>query len=228
VLEWPPPPPGLTVEAPELRPGVAAVVTATLVNDDVEPYEGVSAVLEAPAGWTVAASGAADRVEPGESAELKWSVTAPAQPEPAAAVDLRVAARFTVGGEPGALDAVEPAYVVEPVGPPLSTFASTEAHFGARGDRLAIIAGGADLWVGIDQYGTLFRDGAGGPATVAMTRLVSQDPTDPNARAGLAMRNDLTGAGVATGYVLLVAKPQNGFLLLWDADGSGTVESVAR
>jgi hypothetical protein len=228
VLEWPPPPPGLTVEAPELRPGVAATVTATLVNDDVDPYEGVSVVLSAPAGWTVTPSGGVDRVEPGESAEVRWSVTAPAQPEPAAAAELRVAARFTVAGEPGALDAVEPAYVVEPVGPPWSTFASTEAHFGARGDRLAIIAGGADLWVGIDQYGALFRDGAGGASTVAVTRLVSQDPTDPNARAGLAMRNDLAGAGVATGYVLLVAKPQNGFLLLWDADGNGTVESVAR
>jgi hypothetical protein len=133
-----------------------------------------------------------------------------------------------VGGEPAGRETVEPAYVVEPPGPPYTTHASTEAHFGARGDRLAIIAGGADLWVGIDQYGALFRDGAGGPSTVATTRLVSQDPTDPNARAGLVMRNDLTGAGVAPGYVLLVAKPQNGFLLLWDADGSGTVESVAR
>jgi len=228
VLEWPPPPPGLSVEAPELRPGVAATVTATLANDDVEPYEQLDVTLTAPAGWTVQPAETVDRLEPGESAEITWSVTAPAQPEPAAAGELRAQASFTVGGEPGALEAVEPAYVVEPVGPPLSTFASTEAHFGARGDRLAIIAGGTDLWVGIDQYGALFRDGAGGPGTVAMTRLVSQDPTDPNARAGLAMRNDLTGAGVATGYVLLVAKPQNGFLLLWDADGSGTVESVAR
>jgi hypothetical protein len=110
----------------------------------------------------------------------------------------------------------------------LRYYASTEAHFGARGDRLAIIAGGADLWVGVDQYGALFRDGAGGAGSVAVTRLVSQEPTDANARAGLAMRNDLTGAGVSTGYVLLVAKPENGFLLLWDADGTGTVESVAR
>ena len=118
--------------------------------------------------------------------------------------------------------------MVEPVEPPLRTFASTEAHFGARGDRLAVIAGGADLWTGVDEYGALFLDGAAGPDAVAVVRLVSQDPTDPNARAGLAMRNDLTGAGRAGGYVLLVAKPQNGFLLLWDADGSGTVESVAR
>ena len=61
-----------------------------------------------------------------------------------------------------------------------------------------------------------------------MTRLDAQDATDPSARAGLAMRNDLTKPGAGLGYVLLVAKPQNGFLLLWDADGDGYVESVAR
>jgi FAD dependent oxidoreductase/NPCBM-associated, NEW3 domain of alpha-galactosidase len=229
VLEWPPPPPGLTVEAPELRPGEPATVTATLVNDDVEAYEGLEVVLSAPDGWTVTPSSpVADRLEPGESAEAKWTVVAPAQAEPAAAGELRARARYTVAGSPAELEVVEPAYVVEPAGPPYATFASTEAHFGARGDRLAVIAGGADLWTDVDEYGALFLDGAGGPGTVAVTRLVSQDPTDPAARAGLAMRNDLAGAGRAAGYVLLVAKPQNGFLLLWDADGSGTVESVAR
>lgn len=179
--------------------------------------------------WIVTpVSPAPDRVEPGESVEASWTVTAPAQPEPAAAGELRARARYTVAGAPAGLEAVEPVYVVEPVGPPLSTFASTEAHFGARGDRLAVIAGGADLWTGVDEYGALFLDGAARSGTEVVTRLVSQDPTDPNARAGLAMRNDMSGAGRAAGYVLLVAKPQNGFLLLWDADGSGTVESVAR
>ena len=173
-------------------------------------------------------SAAPDRVEPGESAEATWTVTAPAQPEPAAAGELRARASYSVAGSPASLEVVEPAYVVEPVAPPLRTFASTEAHFGARGSRLAVIAGGADLWTGVDEYGALFLDAAAGPGAVATTRLVSQDPTDPNARAGLAMRNDLSGAGKAAGYVVLVAKPQNGFLLLWDADGSGTVESVAR
>jgi Protein of unknown function (DUF1349) len=71
----------------------------------------------------------------------------------------------------------------------------------------------------------LFLDDAG---TTATTKLVSQDPTHPSARAGLVMRNDLTRPGAATGYVLLVAKPENGFLLLWDANGDGYVESVAR
>jgi hypothetical protein len=229
VLEWPPPPPGLSVDAPELRPAVPAPVTVTLVNEDDEPYEAVELSLSAPPGWTVEpATASVGRLEPGESAQARWTVTARAQPEPAAAGELRAQAAFTVAGAPSTLTSAEPAYVVEPPGPPYATFASTEAHFGVRDGRLAVIAGGADLWVGIDQYGALFLDAAAGPATVAEVRLAAQEPTDPNARAGLAMRNDLTGAGRSAGYVLLMAKPENGFLLLWDADGSGTVESVAR
>jgi hypothetical protein len=227
VLEWPPPPPGLTVSAPELRPDTPATVTVTLLNDDVAPYEDVALSLTGSWALTPLAP-APDRVEPGGAADATWTLTAPAQPEPAAAGELHAVARYTVAGSPASLEVVEPVYVIEPVEPPHRTFASTEAHFGARGERLAVIAGGADLWTGIDEYGALFLDGAAGPGTVAVTRLVSQDPTDPNARAGLAMRNDLTDAGRAAGYVLLVAKPQGGFLLLWDADGSGTVESVAR
>jgi hypothetical protein len=229
VLEWPPPPPGLSIEAPELRPGVGATVEVTLTNDDVEAYEGVALSLAAP-GWTVAPAspGEIERLEPGDSFEASWTVTAPPQPEPAAGGDLQVGARYVVAGAPVERSVVEPAYVVEPAGPPWSTASSAEAHFGVRDERLAIIAGGADLWDGIDQYGALFRDGAGSAETVATVRLVSQDPTDPNARAGIAMRNDLAAPGRSPGYVLVVAKPVNGFLLLWDADGSGTVESAAR
>jgi hypothetical protein len=225
VLEWPPPPPGLSVEAPELRPEAPTTVTVTLVNEDDEAYEAVELSLSAPPGWTVEpATATVGRLEPGESVQTPWTVTAPVQPEPAAAGELRARAAFAAGS----LETAEPAYVVEPPGPPYATHASTEAHFGVRGDRLAVIAGGADLWDGIDQYGALFLDAAAGPASVAQVRLAAQDPTDPNARAGLAMRNDLAGAGRSAGYVLMVAKPENGFLLLWDADGSGTVESVAR
>jgi hypothetical protein len=45
-----------------------------------------------------------------------------------------------------------------------------------------VIAGGADLWTGVDEYGALFLPGAAGAATEVVTQLVSQDPTDPDAR----------------------------------------------
>jgi hypothetical protein len=63
---------------------------------------------------------------------------------------------------------------------------------------------------------------------VLTVKVVSQDATNPNARAGLMLRDDVTGPGRSPGYIVLAVKPQNGFLLLWDADGNGYVESVAR
>jgi FAD-dependent oxidoreductase family protein/alpha-galactosidase-like protein len=218
VLQWPPPAGGLALEPEELRP--QGTVTATLTNDDEAAYETLVLSLEAPQGWSVHATSPTEfaRVEPGDTVDATWTVTAAPQPEPAAAVELLGAASHTAG----ALEAREPAYVVEPVGPEHRTHATTQAHFGQRGERFAIVAGGADIWVGIDQYGALFRRGG----TTAVTQLVSQDPTHPSARAGLVMRNDLTR--LSTGYVLLVAKPENGFLLLWDADGDGYVETAAR
>jgi FAD dependent oxidoreductase/NPCBM-associated, NEW3 domain of alpha-galactosidase len=218
ILEWPPPAGGLALEATELRPG--GTVTASLVNDDEEAYEALVLDVEVPAGWSVEPTSPTEfeRVEPGEAVEAAWAVSAQPQPEPAAAAELLGVASHAAGS----LEAREPAYVVEPVTSAYRTHATTEAHFGERGERRAIIAGGTDIWVGIDQYGALFRHGG----TTAVTQLVSQDPTHPSARAGLVMRNDLTR--VSTGYVLLVAKPENGFLLLWDADGDGYVDSAAR
>ena len=220
VLQWPPPAGGLMIDAPELQPDAPGTVTVTLRNDDAEAYEDVEIVLGEPRSFGL--------VPPGTSVEAEWELAFPEQTEPAAAVELRARATYTVAGSAAEQEAVGAAYVVEPVAAPYATFANTEAHFGTRGDRLAIIAGGKDIWVDIDQYGALYRPGGAGPDTVVVTRLVSQDPTDPNARAGLVMRNDLRRPGESAGYVVLVAKPQNGFLLLWDADGDGYVESVAR
>src|SRR5262249_59308787 len=77
-------------------------------------------------------------------------------------------------------------------------------------------------------YGAICLPRAAGPTAVLTVKVVSQDATNANARAGLMLRDDVTEPGRAPGYVVLAVKPQNGFLLLWDADGNGYVESVAR
>ena len=56
-------------------------------------------------------------------------------------------------------------------------------------------------------------------------KVVSHDATSPNARAGLLLRDDVTGPGRTSGYVVLAVKPQNGFLLLWI--GRATVPHAA-
>lgn len=228
VLTWPPNAGVLAFDAPgELRPGAAGDVTVTFVNEEVATVTGVRLALAAPAGWTVTPSTPVEAaaVEPGAEFAATWRVTATAPAEPVAQSALEATVTYSGGVSHSAEHVVA---VAEPVLAPLQTAASTRAHFGQRGARLAILGNGADLWTGIDQYGAIFHDGAAGPATTATVTVVAQEATDPNARAGLVFRNDLRAAGTSTGYVALVVKPENGLLLLWDADGSGTVESVLR
>lgn len=231
VLTWPPNRGPVTVDAPAAPPpGTPFPVTATVSNAEGVAVADVALTLAAPSGWTVAASGptTTPTLAAGAAFTARWSVTAVAPPTMLDPSSLRATAAYTVSGQRLTFTEAATVAVAESVAPPLVTAASTEAYFAQRGTRLAVRAGGRDMWTGIDEYGTILRPGAAGPATVAEVTLESQDATDPNARAGLAFRNDLRAAGSATGYVALVAKPAGGFLLLWDAGADGTLDSVAR
>lgn len=231
ILDWPPPAGPLTLDAPALTPGQAATISATIHNDESAAIHDVTLELDLPTGWSAEATSPTriQQIAAGGTAEAAWKVTAPAQDEPASLPQITARAEYVrADGTSAAPQAQAKVPVVEPVAAPYRTFGSTPAYFGQRGDRLGIIAGGIDLWTDTDQYGALYLAGAGDEHAVAVTRVISQDPTNANARAGLMMRDDITGAGRSTGYVVLAVKPQQGFLLLWDADGNGFVESVAR
>ncbi|WP_203433956.1 FAD-dependent oxidoreductase [Jiangella asiatica] len=233
VLTWPPGASAVTVEAPEqLAPGTSGNVTVTVVNEEATTATGLRLALGGPDGWTLAPTtpDEVDALPPGESFQATWRATAGIPDRAVQDARLTATATYRLDGQADPVtDSTEHTVVVaEPVQPPLLTTASTRAYFGQRGSELAVLGNGADLWTGIDQYGAVYLPDGAGPTTTATVTVVEQEATDPNARAGLVFRNDLTAAGVSTGYVALVVKPANGLLVLWDADGSGTVESVLR
>ncbi|MGH3761071.1 FAD-dependent oxidoreductase [Actinophytocola sp.] len=234
VLTWPPGECPVTVDAPDSPPaGTPFPVTVAVTNTEGVEVTDVALSLTVPPGWSAASVGpvGTPTLPAGEVFAAQWSVTAVTPPELLGEDVLSAGAGYVVGGvvgEPVSFAASRTVRVAEPVAAPLLTAASTAATFGQRGAQLAIVAAGRDMWTGIDEYGAILHPGAGGPATVAEVTLVSQDATDPNARTGLAFRNDLRAPGSSVGYVALVAKPANGFLLLADADGDGTLDSVAR
>ncbi len=228
VLTWPPNRGPVTLDAPGApTAGTQVPVTAVLANQEGVAVSDVALSLTVPAGWTVTPG---RQTTPGLAAgatfPARWTVT-PAAPatllEPG---PVRATATYTAGGQPLTLTAEKTVTVAEPVVAPLVTAAATEAYFGQRGTQLAVLAGGRDMWTGVDEYGAILRPAVA--ATAAEVTLVSQTATDPNARAGLAFRNDLRRPGAAAGYVALVAKPAGGFLLLWDANADGTLDSAAR
>ena len=228
VLTWPPGRGPVTIDAPGApSAGTPFPVTATVVNQEGVAVADVAVSLAVPTGWAATPGRqTTPALAAGATFAPKWTVTAARPAELLTPSSLGATATYTVSGAPFSFEAAKTVTVAEPVVAPLVTAASTEAYFGQRGTQLAVLAGGRDLWTGIDEYGAILRPGVA--ATSAEVTLVSQSATDPNARAGLAFRNDLRAPGSATGYVALVAKPANGFLLLWDADGDGTFDSVAR
>jgi len=228
VLTWPPNAGPLTLDAPGApSAGAPFPVTATVANNEGVGVTDVGVSLAVPSGWAATPGRqTTPTLAAGATFAPKWTVTATPPATLLAPVTLTATASYTASGESLSFNATRTVTVAEPVAAPLVTAKSTEAYFGQRGDQLAVLAGGRDLWTGIDEYGAIYRPGVS--ATTAEVTLVSQAATDPNARAGLVFRNDLGAPAAATGYVVLVAKPANGFLLLWDADADGTLDAVAR
>lgn len=226
VLTWPPGRGPLTLDAPGAPvAGTPFPVTAALANQEGVPVADVSVAVTVPSGWQL--SPTAPQTTPslaaGGTFSPVWTVTAASPRELLTPVTIAATAKYTVDSV-YTFTAARTVTVAEPVAAPLVTAATTEAYFGQRGNQLAVLAGGRDLWTGADEYGAIYHRGVA--ATTAEVTLLSQDPTDPSARAGLVFRDDLRGS--STGYVALVAKPANGFLLLWDADRNGMLDSAAR
>jgi hypothetical protein len=224
VLTWPPGSGPVALDAPAApAAGTPFPVTATVTNLEGEAVTGVSVALALPPNWTATpGSQSTPTLGAGETFAGDWTVTAAPPATLLTPATLAATAAYAVSGSPVTFTGSAAVTVVEPVAAPFTTVSTTEAYFGQRGTQLAILAGGRDMWTGIDEYGAILRRAV--TVTSAEVTLVSQAATDPNARAGLVFRNGSSSGG----YVALVAKPVNGFLLLWDADEDGRLDSVAR
>jgi hypothetical protein len=132
-------------------------------------------------------------------------------------------------GSTGAVDSPASMVVTAPVQSPFRTAASTQAYFGQSGTQFAIDAAGADIFQNgtqaSDDYGAIYQPGAASATSTATVHVDAQQNTNPWAKAGLVMRNDLTKNHLSPGYVALVVTPGNGVSLQWDGDGNGILDS---
>ncbi|WP_084468860.1 ThuA domain-containing protein [Nocardiopsis trehalosi] len=114
----------------------------------------------------------------------------------------------------------------EEVRAPWTTYSHDgEAAFLQPGeDAWTIESGGANMWQGVDEYGTIYQPSAVGEEFTATVRLDSHEAPNNQGKAGLVVRDDLTRPGEAAGYVAMTATG-SGAEMLWDADGDGDLES---
>ncbi len=86
-----------------------------------------------------------------------------------------------------------------------------------------IAAAGNDVWTNADEYGAYYLDDINGAFTV-IVKITSQENTDSWAKAGIMVRNDITGNGQSSGYCMVSVTPGNGFAFQWDNNNDGRLD----
>ena len=113
---------------------------------------------------------------------------------------------------------------------PYQTFSSATdapAAFAQSGQQFGISGGGADLWTDADAYSAIYQPGAAGTTATIETEVTAQQDMTGFAKAGIIVRNDMTGSGSSPEGVILFESPSGGIQLEWDSDGGDNINSVS-
>jgi hypothetical protein len=202
-------------------------VTETFTDYGANPLKNVTLTLGAPKGATVAPAAPVrfGAVPSGGTVQYPFTVTVPAGTGVfnSAAISAKATYSSRAGSEQATASAT--ANTATPVAAPYKTYASTTAGFGQSGTQLGIRAQGSDVYGGTNEYGTIYRPGAEHDGSTTVVKVTAQTNTDPWAKAGIIVRNDVTNASGSTGFLILAVTPGNGYALQWDSDGNGQLDS---
>lgn len=213
--------------APAASDSTTRTVTAALSDNGSHPVTDAALELTGPDGATITTHSPtkARVLDAGHALRATYTVTLKPSDELFAASAFQATASYrdrSGTAHPAVGDTVT---VNHPVAAPYRTFASTTASFSQSGSRLGISAQGADLYNGTNEYGTIYLPGAEHDGSTTTVKIDAQADTDVWAKAGIMVRNDITRSDTSPGYVALVATPGNGYLLDWDSDGDGKLDS---
>jgi carbohydrate binding protein with CBM35 domain len=116
-----------------------------------------------------------------------------------------------------------------PVQAPYRTYSSATdapASFAQAGTQFGISGAGADLYSTTDAYSTTYLEGAVGDTSTIDTKVVSEQALTGYGKAGIIVRNDLTGSGTTPEGVILFESPSGGIQLEWSNNGGNFINSV--
>ena len=221
----------LSADPRTLEASGVTTVTATLGNVGDQAVTGLTASITVPEGWRAVPIGPSlqPRLAAGAQQTVSWQVTAPESiTTPVARAAVTASVDFRVGPTRYAVTRTLDLTAINPL-TSLSGYGSVPSQFGEAAGAYAILTSGADIWQdgagSFDEYGTIYDDDAVGTSSTVTARVTAMDNTNPWAKAGVAIRNDLTGAGASPGYAVMVVTPGNGVAFQWDANGNGYLDS---
>lgn len=103
-----------------------------------------------------------------------------------------------------------------------SYFGNADFTIGGAND-LGIDVAGSDIWTSQDQYAAYYLDDISGDFEVVV-KIISQENTDGWAKAGIMVRNDITGDAESPGYCIVAVTPSNGYAFQWDNNHNGMLD----
>ncbi|MBV9383421.1 MAG: alpha-galactosidase, partial [Streptosporangiaceae bacterium] len=220
---------GLTV----LTAGQPGTVTASFTDNGVLPALRVRLGLRLPDGWTATATTPTsfDSVASGATVQAAFQVVAPPPPSGLFATSTVTAvARYTwAWGTPQRLLVRAQPTVALPVASPYLTYSSATdapAAFSQSGQQFGISGAGADLYNGTDAYSAIYAKGSAGATATVETEVTAQQGMNGYAKAGIIVRNDMTGSGSTPEGVILFESPSGGIQLEWNASGGNFIDAV--
>jgi Alpha galactosidase A/NPCBM-associated, NEW3 domain of alpha-galactosidase/Alpha galactosidase C-terminal beta sandwich domain/Carbohydrate binding module (family 35) len=214
-----------------LSSGTPATITESFTNNGPVPALGVRMRLNAPSGWTVTpADDRAGNVASGATVNASFTVTPPSTTELFDSATLNADASYLWAR--GAPQQVAVSYSVTdspPVEKPYETYSSaTDAasSFGQEGQQFGISGAGADLYSGTDAYSTIYDPGAVGSTATLETEVTATSNLTGYGKAGIIVRNSMTGSGTSPEGVILFESPEGGIQLEWDNNGGDYIDTV--
>lgn len=215
-----------------LTGGTPVTFTESFTDNGDLAAQRVDLSLRAPAGWTVTATSPTSfpAVETGQRVQATFQVTAPAPGSLFQQDTLTAEAAYTWSGRTAqTLSAGLPVTTSPPVGAPYLTYSSATdapAVFAQSGSRFGVSGAGGDLWTGSDAYSSVYLPHAVGTSSTVDTEVASWQDMSGYAKAGIIVRNDMTGSGTSPEGVLLFASPSGGIQLEWAGSGGTNIDSV--
>jgi regulation of enolase protein 1 (concanavalin A-like superfamily) len=123
---------------------------------------------------------------------------------------------------------LEPAYQsLAGITAPFTTYSSTEASFSRSGSTFTINAAGADVWNTTNEYGAIYVPNGDDSTSTTTVKVDAQSNTSGWAKAGLMIRDSISGAASSPGYAILAVTPSNGVVFQWDDGDSGHLDQAA-
>lgn len=227
-----PPNATFTLDGPgTVTAGQQGTVTASFTDNGDLAAKRVQLSLTAPDGWTVTpATASFPAVETGQTVRAMFNVTAPAPSTLFETSELNGTANYTWAGQSTlSVPASTEATVAKPVQAPYRTYSSATdapAAFAQDGDQFGIVSGGSDVWTNADNYGSIYLPQSVSPSSTIDTQVSAQQGLAGYGKAGIMVRNDITGSGTSPEGVTLLASPSSGIQLQWNSDGDNFIDSV--